>query len=307
MPRWTRLAAVGLILIVWMPSEGACDLGDGLGLRARTSIRRIQAGGNESPPLEIGSSSTGTEKSMFRAMLLSALVPGLGQMYAGGTRGNIVGGAMAATDMFSVWRYFVNNADGDDKKSEYQDFARENYSREKFNDYAHDVIVPECNDEESFGLCYDPSRPEEECWGQIDEAFPLSKNDDGHFYDQIGNEDIYVFGWSDWEPGTDDAYELWRGWTVGEPIPGDGIKLPRTTQKREQYRQMRKEADDFYSRADVYEWIMVAGRVVSMIHAAVVVKMRNRDLVGFGGNPRLTFKTKFGSNPSVRVGLKMRF
>jgi hypothetical protein len=307
MPRWTCLAAVGLVMIVWIPSDGVCDLPEGLSLKAHTSIRRIQAGGRENPPLEIGSSGAGTEKSMARAMLLSALVPGLGQMYAGRSRGHVVGGAMAATDMFSVWRYFVNDGAGDDKRSEYQDFAHENYSREKFDDYARDVIVEESNDEEHFGLCYDASQPEEECRRQIDEAFPLSKTDDAFFYDQIADEDIYVFGWSDWEAGTDDAYELWRGWTVGEPIPGDGEKLPRTTPKKEQYKQMRKEADDYYSRADVYAWIMVVGRVVSMIDAAILVKLRNRDLVGLGDNPRLTFKAKFGSNPSVRVGLKMRF
>ena len=70
---------------------------------------------------------------------------------------------------------------------------------------------------------------------------------------------------------------------------------------------MREEADDFYEKADRYAWIMVIGRVVSMVDAAILVKLRNRDLAGIGSNPRLTFKVNMHGSPDIKVGLKMRF
>jgi hypothetical protein len=70
---------------------------------------------------------------------------------------------------------------------------------------------------------------------------------------------------------------------------------------------MRKDADDYYSKADNFAWIMVIGRVVSMVDAAILVKLRNADLAGLGSNPRLTFDAKLSGNPNFKVALKMRF
>jgi hypothetical protein len=70
---------------------------------------------------------------------------------------------------------------------------------------------------------------------------------------------------------------------------------------------MKSEADDYYGNADRYAWVMVIGRVVSMIDAAILVKLRNRDLAAVGDNPRLTFKAGFKGGPNFKVGLKMRF
>ena len=66
-------------------------------------------------------------------------------------------------------------------------------------------------------------------------------------------------------------------------------------------------ADDYYGKADRFAWIMVIGRVVSMVDAAILVKLRNRDLTGFGTNPRLTFNAKLSGDPNFKVALKMRF
>jgi hypothetical protein len=44
-----------------------------------------------------------------------------------------------------------------------------------------------------------------------------------------------------------------------------------------------------------------------MIDAAILVKLRNRDLASLGDNPKLTFKAGLNGGPNFKVGLKMRF
>jgi hypothetical protein len=136
-------------------------------------------------------------------------------------------------------------------------------------------------------------------------VFPLSEGGSGAFYEQIGADDKFVFGWDDWSTGdAQNPEDFWVDWNPYGDLP---TGVPRTSPNRETYRGLRKDADDFYGAADRYAWIMVIGRVVSMIDAAILVKLRNRDLAGIGENPRLTFKARMGRNPNVKIGLKLRF
>jgi hypothetical protein len=52
---------------------------------------------------------------------------------------------------------------------------------------------------------------------------------------------------------------------------------------------------------------MVIGRVVSIVDSAILVKLRNRDLAGFGGNPRLCFSVNPIGKLDMKLGLKVRF
>jgi hypothetical protein len=245
-------------------------------------------------------------------MLLSALLPGLGQIYVGGTRAYAVGGAMAAVDLLSAWQYFDNDKKGDDRKSDYEALARDHYKRDRFDIYVKDTLATESGWWE-FTPCNHPGDPDSSavCDDRVDRVFPLSPNDDAAFYEQIGDEDRYIFGWDDWDPYHDaqgDTIEnherAWLDWNPYDRLP-EGIS--DRSALRGTYRAFKREADDFYGKADRYAWVMVIGRVVSMVDAAILVKLRNRDLALLGGNPRLTVKANFSGNPDFKVGLKMRF
>jgi hypothetical protein len=283
-----------------------CALGstDNLELRARVSIGRLVAGDGPGQPVESESGFETKPKSVARAMLLSALLPGMGQIYADGTRGYVTGAAFATVDVFSIWQYFSNNGKGDDRKGDYERWAKQYYSRTKFNDYVEDTIAVFSGAEE-FSFCQPgPTKDPEECQRQIEEVFPLSKESGATYYEQIGTDDRYIFGWKDWAGGPNHE-ELWIDWDPYSPLP-EGIRNIGSA-KRDEYRRMRQEADDFFSKADRYAWIMVIGRVVSMIDAAILVKLRSKDLVGLGGNPRLTFNASLSGDPRLRVGVKVRF
>jgi hypothetical protein len=296
---------VMLVVVVLTVPAGTRADGYDLRLIARRCIGRITDDGGSEEDLTPAAPADYGEKSVARAMLLSAAIPGLGQIYAGGKRGYVVGGTMAAVDAFSVWQYFSNNGKGDDKKGDYELWADKHYKRDRFYEYVCDTVVV-YSGYEAFSVCADPARCQNaECKDAVDEAFPLSKQSDGLFYEQIGVEDKYVFGWDDWDPyGRENHEDLWLGWVPSEPLP-EGI--PDASKNRDIYNGMRKDADDYYSSADRFAWIMVVGRVVSMVDAAILVKLRNRDLAGFGSNPRLTFDASLRGDPNFKVALKMRF
>jgi hypothetical protein len=296
----------GLVLFAFVGLSGAYGMDGALDVRARASIGNItDRGGKENGPVEIGESAQSEKKSVAKAMLLSAVVPGLGQAYIGGRWGYATGGVMAAADMFSMWRYFTNTGKGDDKKSEYQAWASDHYSTGRFTEYVRDTIVVNSGTEDfNFGVCTDSLIYDETaCWKKIREVFPLYDEGSGAFYEQIGSEDRYIFGWDDWGAGGV-SEELWVNWDPRTDLP---VGVPTTSANRAIYQGMRTDADDSYGTADRYAWIMVIGRVVSMVDAAIMARLRNRDLAGIGTNPRLTFKAKLGSNPTVKIGLKMRF
>ena len=130
-----RILAISVGFAAFVVACGDCGTGDDFDLMVRSSIGGITSDDRPDSPVDIATPSTIGRKSVARAMLLSAVLPGLGQMYAGGKRGYAVGGTMAAVDVLSAWLYFDNNRKGDDKKADYQAFARDHYSRGRFEKY----------------------------------------------------------------------------------------------------------------------------------------------------------------------------
>jgi hypothetical protein len=311
MSRCVPVWAVACLLVLGMASQASTEPPglSGLSLRAGLLVGDVDAPTDDSRTLAGGGTGAPGEKSVVRAMLLSALLPGLGEIYAGGTRGYATGGAMAAVEVFSIWGYVSNNRSGNDEKSRYRTFGNLHYSRDSLYDYVEGVIAPWSGSSELSSCRHSTIPPDtydrDKCLEQLHTSFPLSANGSDDFYQQIGADDRYLMGWDDWQPDSIANHEVkWTGWNPGDPIP-DG--LPSTTEHRQQYRQMRERADDFYAKSDRFAWVMVIGRVVSMIDTAILVKIRNRDLAGLGTNPRLSLKVDVAAQPRFRVGLKTRF
>lgn len=303
--RGFSLALLVVLACALLAPQTSCSEVNTFRLTARRLVDRVTDGTSSEETLVSSPQAAYSEKSVAGAMLLSAAVPGLGQIYAGGTRGYVVGGAMLAVDALALSQYFSNNGKGDDLKDDYQAFATEHYGRERFYEYVRDTVAV-YSGYEGFSSCTVPGEYDSSaCWNAIHEAFPLSGSDDALFYEQIGVDQNYVFGWDDWDPYNISNHEdLWYGWTPSSPLPNG---IPRSSSNRDRYNSMRNDADDYYSKADKFAWIMVIGRVVSMVDAAILVKLRNSDLAGLGSNPRLTFDAKLSGDPSFKVALKMRF
>ena len=120
----------------------------------------------------------------------------------------------------------------------WKEFAQDHYSTERFNAYVLGPIVEHSGVEDfNFGgICDEDSASYDEaaCWKKIREVFPLSEEGSRAFYQQIDEEDRYVFGWDDWDSSIDEL--LWRAWDPLTDLP-EGV--PRTTPNRQRYQDMR--------------------------------------------------------------------
>lgn len=235
-----------------------------------------------------------SQKSLGKAMLLSCLVPGLGQIYIGEKRGVATGIAMVSTDALALWRYAYNRSEGDRWKKDYQSWAKVHYRSARFWKYVRDTVVV-YSGYQDFGRCKDPSIYDStECWRAIEKIFYLGVEGSDTYYDQIGRERIYIFGWDDWNPYSVPNHEdLWTDWQPGDAFPS---LLPQTTDHRDHYNHLRRMADRNYGRANVYAWVMVIGRVVSMIDAAVMLKMRSFEIGSIEVSPRLSLARRTGQH-----------
>lgn len=301
-------AAVLLGVLVISSAVGDC-LGSGVsagGSRSFDTYLRATLRDVEAPQQEADASIRHTReepvrpKSPVRALLLSALIPGLGEIYVGGRRGYVTGGVLAGIDLIAVYKYYDLNREGDDRRDAYREYARLYYSRARFEAYARDTVAV-VNAE--FGYCqegpqYDPVK----CDSLIGFYFPLAHDDD--FYEQIDIGDRFAFGWADWVHQAE-YIAYWGQWEDPEgPIPG-GIET--ATARRLTYRGMREDADNAYSSADKFAWIMVIGRVVSMIDAVILAKAHNSRLASLGSRMNLSFEVKSITDPAFKLGVKMRF
>ena len=275
----------------------------------RTTLRRVEVPQEPDAGVRHTQEVVVKPKSPLGAMLLSALVPGLGEVYVGGRRGYITGSVLIGIDALSIYKIYDLNKQGDDARDIYRAYADRWYDVDRFEAYVWDTIAVAnkdlsevCDYDDGKNPSYDPG----ECRRLLNLYFPLSGGDD--FYEQIDVEDRFAFGWKDWEH--DGAYvPIWNGqepwnWTPDAAIPADVFT---DTPHRLQYRTLRDEANNLYSSADKYAWIMVIGRVVSMVDAVILARVHNSQIASLASRMNLSFQVKSITKPDVRLGVKMRF
>ncbi len=266
----------------------------------RTTLRNIETAGAPDAGIRHTREAPVRPKSTVRAVLLSALLPGLGEIYVGGRRGYVTGGVLAGIDLLSIYKFYDLNSRGDDQRDAYREYARRYYDRARFEAYVEDTVAVANS---SFQYChigdqYDPVK----CDSLIDYYFPLADDDD--FYEQIDIMDRFAFGWVDWTH-RDEYYSEWNLWEDPEgPIP-EGVGTG--TVHRLTYRSMRDEANDSYASADKFAWMMVIGRVVSMVDALILTRAHNSRLASLGSHVNLSFQVKSITDPAFKVGVKVRF
>ena len=304
----TRLAeALLMTVLVLICVAGVCRgrepiVGDArdFDVYLRTTLRQVQVSQEPDASVRHTQDAPVKPKSTVRALLLSALIPGLGEIYVGGTRGYVTGGILAGIELLSIYKFYDLNSQGDDRRAAYREYARLYYDRVRFEAYVRDTVAAV---NANFEYChigdeYDPVK----CDSLIDFYFPLAHDDD--FYEQIDIGDRFAFGWVDWvhQP---QYVNYWNQWESPEgPIPEE---IETETARRLTYRSLRQDANDAYSSADKFAWIMVIGRVVSMIDAVILAKTHNSRLASLGSRMNLSFQVKSITNPAFKLGVKMRF
>lgn len=217
-------------------------------------------------------------------MLMSAVLPGAGQVYLGLTQDRTSalfwGAGFMAADLFS-WTRVAHYSDlGDQKKDEYYAYADEHWSERRL--------------EAAYNSGYPPGGPYDyvanlgnEYFAFTDETgspigdyteIPLwvsAAADRREYYENLGKWDQFIFGWDDFT----DPRDIVGGGYTGDP-QSVWLDDPRVSANREYYRSLRRESNSAYDDRDRFIYLSIGLRVVSVLHVAYLEGL----LFGGGGD-----------------------
>ncbi|MGH7492463.1 MAG: DUF5683 domain-containing protein [bacterium] len=184
------------------------------------------------------------KRSVLKAALLSAVLPGAGQVYNHSYWSALLFLGIEAGGLYTNFKY---NNEGDELTASFEQFADLHWAEPRYWDsLARD----------SGGKC---SANDLQCLRDYErDSFshflPATKNQT--YYENIGKYDQFNGGWDD---GSGDARE-------------------RDSANRESYTYMRLEANDKYKTATTGITVVIINHLVSALHAAYTTNSFNRTL-----------------------------
>jgi len=199
-----------------------------------------------------GETFGGRTGSVAKPLLLSMLVPGLGEATMGYKRGYL----MMAMDVAS-WIGVKHYHDlGHQKREDYYVFLDANWSEQRL--------------ETAFGTSgeagtyfYGDTMDEPDNYLTLS-LWVSREEDEREYYENAGKWDQFVFGWSDFaDPRSWPEYA--GQW---ELIPGDVLKNTRVSSLRETYRGMRLDSNDQFDHRDTLIYLNMFTRIFSMFQVA---------------------------------------
>ncbi len=212
--------------------------------------------------------SSSEVRSPARALLYSLAIPGAGQYYC---KSYIKGAVMTLAEIAFWGMYFYFESKGDDKTEEYEDFADEHWSEELYKEWLSIADTSE----------HPPV-----------EHLPEEKTQ--QYYEMIGKYYWFLTGWDDYEGDRND--------------PDPSHLLGQTTPHREQYLQMRADANSFYTTAKYFIGASIFNHVVSALEAAWYANHKNEQL--YEKFSRIKVRSRVAmidGNPTPKVELEVKF
>ena len=250
----------------------------------------------------------GRYKSPKKAMFMSLVVPGSGQLYTGGSSFTYVRGAVYLALEAALWGgwYYFSVYKYDNQVKNYKKFAKKHYSIGRYEKEMLDLVnqLASESEESYFETRYMSSRESfcEAIYGKASAsgcytAGKMFDNDAAHaarfrnnpvslgeevkavgsFYDGSAlyseiSDKSYVLGWDDVE----DA-ELAMNLHLDDDYDGDYIPLAKSKNMKE-YRDMRSKATDY---ANMQAWFfggLILNHLVSAVDAAFTANAHNKEL-----------------------------
>ncbi len=219
-------------------------------------------------PDSLNSPSTESDrKSSLNAALYSAVLPGAGQLY---TESYLEAAGFVAAEVGLWIVYGFYNSKGDNRTTEFEEFADANWS---VVFYAEWMKLNYSNESSNIVVNSNSSLPpwERVDWNQLNASedqigriggsgftHRLPRRPEQQYYELIGKYPQYGGGWNDAK-----SYKI-----DGTPFGPSDLLQRNLSPHFLFYSQMRGEANDFYRIATTASYFLIANHVLSALEAA---------------------------------------
>lgn len=194
------------------------------------------------PRLSSNNQSEIGTRSVAKAVLFSAAIPGAGQIYNGSILKSIL---FLALEAGALTGHFINQNRGNELEDEFEDFADLYWSEQEYWESLAQESGLNVND-------LDALREYER--QNFSHFLPQQKNQ--QYYENIGKYDQFNAGWDD----------------------SENIRA-RDSVHREQYTLMRKDANDHFKRATNFAAAALFNHVLSALEAGWSAKRHNKQIM----------------------------
>lgn len=217
-------------------------------------------------------------KKVWLATLLSATVPGAGQIYADAPLWRtILYGGIEAT----AWSlYFVYEAKGDKGLNDFQNYADAHWDVTRYVSWIADNYqrwsdqdVDKGAAAQALAAIYRSNDPKLPPWERIDfsqlnrleravrQSFShtLPPHGDGQYYEEVGKYTQYRAGWDDHD-------------AIGDTLAYDNSKV---TQRNRDYTLAREQTNTYYDYATAAVGVLLLNHVASMLDALLQARSYN--------------------------------
>ncbi|MFQ5602383.1 MAG: DUF5683 domain-containing protein [bacterium] len=223
-------------------------------------------------------------KSIAKAVLFSAAVPGAGQFYNKSYLKSILFVVLEAATL-TGYVHFQNR--GNDLESQFERYADQYWSEDVYWDWMANISAI---DRSNMAALREFER------ANFSHFLPEEKSQ--QYYENIGKYNQFVIGWDDLNFKPENlTYQDYLNSSY------NGQNLDTISALREDYTLQRKDANDNFKRATNLITITMLNHVISAIEAGFTAKRRNRRAL----KANIRFRGMYYYNdiiPSINLGLK---
>ena len=206
-------------------------------------------------------------KKPGKAFMLSAMMPGLGEIYAGS---RWKAALFFAIEVAAWTGTAVYNAEGKDKEKIFENFANSNWVKEDYWDWLRDV-----GDGVEWDAFMDstnyPTTWDHELYNEFEDFIGMTHNlpetKTQQYYEMIGKYMVqFGAGWSDALKDTTALEGTIYYWPLG------------TTNNSEYYMDVRGQSNDALNISSLFVQIVMLNHVASALDAGFTVRLKNRKI-----------------------------
>lgn len=221
------------------------------------SVTQLNASGAQSV-------SGPNSKSVARAGLFSAVLPGAGQVYAGSY---IKAAAFITVEAVSWFSFFHFKNEGQKIEDEFENFADTNWDEPTYWEWVYDLAVKEGENVTQGDLA------SLRAFERKRFSHSLHLNKDQQYYEMIGKYDQFNAGWDDsnYDPTNPDEY-----FKNKDPFLLRNAKL--RTPNRLFYETRRNASNENFRKSSTGATIALLNHLLSAADAALTVHFQNRKL-----------------------------